>query len=163
MTVAARGTERVSDSNRGTEEGMKWHGPESKNVSREWKQEAGRSSLSCRSPWPLPTVPAFPWHHSALHMTAVPGRPEAASSAPLGGAELSGNYRQPALGQPQPVPSIPSEAWSCGLKSATKAAWRRSVGEACQLLHAAPPRPFRRQPVNLWCIPKEASFQWSAF
>lgn len=140
--MAARGTERrVSDSNWGTEGGVKWHGSGSKNVSRERKREAGRPILSCRSPWPLPTAPAFPWHHSALHMTAVPGRPEAASSAPLGGAELSGNYRQPAPGQPQPVPSIPSEAWSCGLKSATEAAWRRSVGEACQLSHAALPGP----------------------
>lgn len=104
-----------------------------------------QASLSCRSPWSLPTAPALSWHHSTLHMAAAPGRPEAASSAPLGGAKLSSNYRQPAPGQPQPVPSIPSEARSCGLKSATEAARRRSVGEACQLSHSALPRPFRRQ------------------
>lgn len=61
-------------------------------------------------------------------MAAAPGRPEAASSARLGGAKLSSNYRQPAPGQPQPVPSIPSEARNCGLKSAAEAARRRSVG-----------------------------------
>lgn len=136
---------------------MRWHGTGNKKVSREWRQEAAQPCLSCRSPWPLPTAPALSWHHSALHMAAVPGRPEAASSAPLGGAELSSNYRQPALGQPQPVPSIPSEAWNCGLKSATEAAWRRSVGEACQLSHAALPRPFRKLPVSLWCLMQEAA------
>lgn len=69
------------------------------------------ASLSCRSPWSLP---ALSWHHSTLHMAAAPGRPEAASSARLGGAKLSSNYRQPAPGQPQPVPSIPSEAGAVG-------------------------------------------------
>lgn len=59
-----------------------------------------QASLSCRSPWSLPTAPALSWHHSTLHMAAALGRPEAASSAPLGGAKLSSNYRQPAPGQP---------------------------------------------------------------
>lgn len=90
-------------------------------------------------------------------MAAVPGRPEAASSASLGGAELSGNYRQPAPGQPQPVPSIPSEAWSCGLKSATKAAWRRSVGEAVSCHMQLYPGPAGGCPVNLWCLMQEAA------
>lgn len=116
---------------------------ESENIQR---METGVGSLSCRSHCSLPTAPALSWHHSTLHMAAAPGRPEAASSVPLGGgAKLSSNYRQPVPGQPQPVPSIPSEARSCGLKSAAEAARRRSVGEACHLSHAALPRPFRRQ------------------
>lgn len=129
-------------------------------MSRGQRQEVGRPSLSCRSPWQLPTVPALCWHHSALHMAAVPGRPEAASSAPLGGAKLSSNYRQPAPGQPQPVPSIPMEARSCGLRSATEAARRRSVGEAVSCHMQC--YPGLQEAVSLWYIVQEASFQGSA-
>jgi hypothetical protein len=146
VAVAARRTEgTVSDSRLklGAAKGMKWHGSGARKCSGNGGRSQAGQACPAEAPGHCQKRLHFPgsiqhsiWQLCLGGLRLLP--------PPLGGAELSGNYRQPAPGQPQPVPSIPSEAWSCGLKSATEAAWRRSVGEAVSCHMQLYPKPSGR-------------------